>query len=104
LDYEIAPKRFRAFRSGLPTGSVSDRSRRLRNHENLAEGRRMSSQDILRRDISHLSSTKDYAVLLLHGLRSTPQELAYLAKSLAKQGFAVCAPYLEEAVAKAHRR
>lgn len=55
----------------------------------------MSSQDKLRCDISHPTSTKDHAVLLLHGLRSTPQEMGYLAKSLAKQGFAVYVPYLE---------
>jgi carboxylesterase len=37
----------------------------------------------------------DRAVLLLHGLRSSPLELAYLAKCLAQSGVSVFAPYIE---------
>ncbi len=54
----------------------------------------MNKQNVLMQDIFHPVSSRDHAVLLLHGLRSTPQEMGYLARSLAKQGFAVHAPYL----------
>jgi carboxylesterase len=50
--------------------------------------------ELLRQDIRYPAGGKDHAVLLLHGLSSTPQELSYLARSLAKQGYAVHAPYL----------
>ncbi len=55
----------------------------------------MSKKDVLTADISYPSSSRGHAVLLLHGLRSTPQEMGYMAKALAKQGFAIFAPYLE---------
>ncbi|SAL50619.1 alpha/beta hydrolase family protein [Caballeronia udeis] len=55
----------------------------------------MSEQDVLMQDIFHPASSRNHAVLLLHGLRSTPQEMGYLARALAKQGFAVHAPYLD---------
>lgn len=55
----------------------------------------MSAKDILTQDLVFPLTTCDHAVLLLHGLRSTPQEMSYLAKCLARQGFAVFAPYLK---------
>jgi carboxylesterase len=55
----------------------------------------MNEQNVLMQDIFHPASGRDHAVLLLHGLRSTPQEMGYLARALAKQGFAVHAPYLK---------
>ena len=55
----------------------------------------MNEQDVLMQDIFHPASSRNHAVLLLHGLRSTPQEMGYLARALAKQGFAVHAPYLD---------
>ncbi|QGZ66629.1 alpha/beta hydrolase [Paraburkholderia acidisoli] len=36
-----------------------------------------------------------HAVLLLHGLSSSPLELRYLARYLQKEGFTVCAPVIE---------
>ncbi|MFM0641857.1 alpha/beta fold hydrolase [Paraburkholderia metrosideri] len=55
----------------------------------------MSRKDLLTRDLAYPLTSRDHAVLLLHGLRSTPQEMAFMAKTLAKQGFAVFAPYLK---------
>jgi carboxylesterase len=37
----------------------------------------------------------DHAVLLLHGLSSSPLELRYLARYLQREGFTVCAPVIE---------
>ncbi|WP_250527760.1 alpha/beta fold hydrolase [Caballeronia sp. GAWG2-1] len=54
----------------------------------------MSAQNVLMQDIVHAASSRNHAVLLLHGLRSTPQEMGYVARALAKQGFAVHVPYL----------
>ena len=36
-----------------------------------------------------------HAVLLFHGLRSTPQEMAYLARRLSQEGFDVLVPYID---------
>jgi carboxylesterase len=54
----------------------------------------MSARSALMEDIVYAASSRDHAVLLLHGLCSTPQEMGYLARALARQGFAVRAPYV----------
>jgi len=40
-------------------------------------------------------STRDHAVLLIHGLSGNPLEMQYLSKRLRKEGFAVYAPHIE---------
>ena len=55
----------------------------------------MSEHNVLTDDIAYPSTSRDHVVLLLHGLRSTPQEMSYLARYLARPRFSVFAPYLE---------
>ena len=54
----------------------------------------MIDHSILMKDIFHPDTSRNHAVLLLHGLCSTPKEMGYLARALARQGFAVYAPYI----------
>ena len=53
----------------------------------------MKIQNSLTKDIHY--SGGDHAVLLLHGLSSTPQEMSYIARRLSQNGFAVLAPYIK---------
>ncbi|MEA3117746.1 MAG: carboxylesterase [Paraburkholderia sp.] len=53
----------------------------------------MKARNSLTTDICYAGN--DHAVLLLHGLRSTPQEMGYIARRLNESGFGVFAPYIE---------
>jgi carboxylesterase len=53
----------------------------------------MKVRNSLAMDISYAGN--DHAVLLLHGLRSTPREMGYIARRLSQGGFGVFAPYIE---------
>ena len=53
----------------------------------------MKIQNSLTKDISYPGG--DHAVLLLHGLSSTPQEMSYIARRLSQNGFSVLAPYIK---------